>query len=103
MIGFESNGAPRIAPGNTIIQTVSLPHGKNRFVIGGLRKQEKVKSRTGIPWLCEIPYLEYLFGTVTTSTRYADLVIVGECEWASPADSNAHAYTKKTTKGAPAQ
>ena len=72
-------------------------------MIGGLRKQEKVKSRTGIPWLCEIPYLEYLFGTVTTSTRYADLVIVGECEWASPADSNEHAYTKKTTKGAPAQ
>ena len=103
LIGFESNGAPRIAPGNTVVQTVSLPHGKNRFVIGGLRKQEKVKSRTGIPWLCEIPYLEYIFGTVTTSTRHADLVIVGECEWASPADSKSHAYTKKTTKGLPGQ
>ena len=99
LIGFESNGAPRIAPGNTVIQTVSLPHGKNRFVIGGLRKQEKVKSRTGIPWLCQIPYLEYIFGTVTTSTRHADLVIVGECEWASPADTKPRAYTKKTTKG----
>ena len=101
LIGFESNGAPRIAPGNTVIQTISLPHGKNRFVIGGLRKQETVKSRTGIPWLCEIPYLEYIFGTVTTSTRYADLVIVGECEWASPADSKIHASSKKRTKGLP--
>ena len=101
LIGFESNGLPRIAPGNTVTQTISLPHGKNRFVIGGLRKQETVKSRTGIPWLCRIPYLEYLFGTVSTSTRFADLVIVGECEWASPADFKAHAATKKTTKGLP--
>lgn len=102
LIGFESNGAPRIAPGNTVTQTVSLPHGKNQFVIGGLRKQETVKSRTGIPWLCEIPYLEYLFGTVTTSTRYADLVIVGECQWAAPEQSDVHAMTKKRTKGHPA-
>ena len=103
LIGFESNGAPRIAPGNTVSQTVSLPHGKNRFVIGGLRKQEKVKSRTGIPWLCEIPVLEYIFGTVTTSTRHADLIIVGECEWASPNDSKAQASSGKTTKGLPVQ
>ena len=99
LIGFESNGTPRIAPGNTVNQTISLPHGKNRFVIGGLRKQETVKSRTGIPWLCRIPYLEYIFGTVTTSTRYADLVIVGECEWASPSTSEALALTKKRKKG----
>ena len=103
LIGFESNGAPRIAPGNTVSQTVSLPRGKNRFVIGGLRKQEKVKSRTGIPWLCEIPVLEYIFGTVTTSTRHADLIIVGECEWASPNDSKAQASSVKTTKGLPVQ
>ena len=103
LIGFESNGAPRIAKGSSVAQTISLPHGKNRFVLGGLRKQETVKSRTGIPWLCEIPVLEYIFGSVSTSTRYADLVIVGECEWASPAEAKAHAITKKLTKGTPAQ
>jgi hypothetical protein len=101
LIGFESSGAPRIAPGNTITQKISLPHGTNRFVIGGLRKQETVKSRTGIPWLCRIPVLEYIFGTVTTSTRYADLVLVGECEWAAPAPSKARASGRKTTKGLP--
>lgn len=99
LIGFESSGAPRIAPGSTISQKISLPHGVNRFVLGGLRKQETVKSRTGIPWLCRIPYLEYIFGTVTTSTRYADLVVVGECEWASPEHSPVPASTRKTTKG----
>ena len=103
LIGFESNGAPRISKGSSVTQTISLPHGKNSFIIGGLRKQETVKSRTGIPWLCEIPVLEYIFGTVSTSTRYADLVIVGECEWASPAEAKAHAVTKKLTKGKPAQ
>ena len=86
-----------------ITQIVSLPHGKNRFVIGGLQKQEKVKSRTGIPWLCEIPILEYIFGTVTTSTRHAELVIVGECEWAAPDHSESYASSKKSTKGLPAQ
>ena len=103
LIGFESNGAPRISKGSSVAQTISLPHGKNSFIIGGLRKQETVKSRTGIPWLCEIPVLEYIFGTVSTSTRYADLVIVGECEWASPAEAKAHAITKKRTKGNPVQ
>ena len=103
LIGFESNGAPRISKGSSVSQTISLPHGKNSFIIGGLRKQETVKSRTGIPWLCEIPVLEYIFGTVSTSTRYADLVIVGECEWASPAEAKAYAVTKKLTKGNPAQ
>ena len=103
LIGFESNGAPRISKGSSVTQTISLPHGKNSFIIGGLRKQETVKSRTGIPWLCELPVLEYIFGTVSTSTRYADLVIVGECEWASPAEAKAHAVTKKLTKGKPTQ
>lgn len=103
LIGFESNGAPRIAPGSTVAQRVSLPHGKNRFVIGGLRKQETVKSRTGIPWLCEIPYLEYIFGSVSTSTRYADMIIVGECEWAAPPASEVFASSKKTTKGLPSK
>lgn len=103
LIGFESNGAPRISKGSSVAQTISLPHGKNSFIIGGLRKQETVESRTGIPWLCEIPVLEYIFGTVSTSTRYADLVIVGECEWASPAEAKAHAITKKRTKGNPVQ
>ena len=42
LIGFESNGKPRISNGNTVTQEVSLPHGKDRFVIGGLRKQEQV-------------------------------------------------------------
>ena len=98
LIGFESNGKPRISNGNTVTQEVSLPHGKDRFVIGGLRKQEQVKSRTGIPWLMEVPYLGYLFSIESTSIRNAELIVVGECVWDSPKDSPAAARSTRSTR-----
>ena len=98
LIGFESNGKPRISNGNTVTQEVSLPHGKDRFVIGGLRKQEQVKSRTGIPWLMEVPYLGYLFSTESTSIRNAELIVVGECVWDSPKGSPAAARSTRSTR-----
>ena len=81
LIGFESTGAPRISPGTKVELTVSLPHGKNEFVIGGLRKVSRVTSRTGIPFLCRIPILEYIFGTVSTSLKSSELIVVGQCEY----------------------
>ena len=77
---------------------MSLPHGKDRFVIGGLRKQEQVKSRTGIPWLMDVPYLGYLFSTESTSVRSAELIVVGECVWDSPQDSPAAARSTRSTR-----
>ena len=87
LLGFQSNGTPRISSGNTVELEVSLPHGsKDSFVIGGLHKQEVIKSKTGIPWLCEIPILEYVFGTVSTSVKDTELIVVAQCEWDSPDD-----------------
>ena len=86
LLGFQSNGAPRISSGNAVELEVSLPHGKDSFVIGGLRKKEVVKSRTGVPWLCDIPLLEYIFGSVSTSVRDTELIVVAQCEWDSPRD-----------------
>ena len=86
LLGFRSNGAPRITAGNAVELDVSLPHGKDSFVIGGLRKKEVVKSQTGVPWLCEIPLLEYIFGSVSTSVRDTELIVVAQCEWDSPRD-----------------
>ncbi len=98
LMGFESNGKPRISKGNVVTQEVSLPHGKDRFVIGGLRKQETVKSKTGVPWLMDIPYLGYIFSTESTSLRNAELIVVAECSWDSPDDNPAHALTKRTIR-----
>ena len=86
LLGFQSNGAPRISEGHAVELDVSLPHGRDSFVIGGLRKQEVVKSKTGIPWLCDIPILEYVFSSVSTSVKDTELVVVAQCEWDAPAD-----------------
>lgn len=99
LMGFESSGKPRIGQGNTVTQSISLPHGMDRFVIGGLRKQETIKSKTGVPWLMDIPILGYLFSTDSTSVRHAELIIVGECTWDAPEKNAAIAISKKTKKG----
>jgi type II secretory pathway component GspD/PulD (secretin) len=80
LLGFQSNGSPRISSGNTISQVVSLPHGKDTFVIGGLVKHTMVDSTTGIPFLSDIPWIgKYLFGSTSKSIKQSQLVVVGQC------------------------
>ena len=99
LIGFQSNGQPRISSPSVVSLKVSLPYGKDSFVIGGLRKQEKVESSTGIPWLSDIPILGYLFATKSTSVKHSELVVLAQCEWASPKDApQAHSISRKTKK-----
>ena len=102
LLGFQSNGAPRISNGGVVKQAVSLPHGKDTFVIGGLTKQEEVESRTGVPWLMDIPMLGYLFSSVSKSVKHTELVVMAQCEWDAPADKPELKNTsKKETRGAP--
>ncbi len=103
LMGFESNGQPRISQGNVVTQRVSLPHGKDRFVIGGLRKQETVRSRTGVPYLMDIPYVGWLFSSESTSVRQAELIVVAECSWDSPEDNTAVALSRKHPRGVPVE
>lgn len=99
LIGFQSSGQPRVTKPSVISQDVSLPFGKDRFVIGGLKKQEKVESSTGIPWLMDIPWLGYLFSTKSTSTKHSELIVMAECSWDSPEDKPlVHGMSKRTTK-----
>jgi type II secretory pathway component GspD/PulD (secretin) len=102
LLGFQSNGAPRITNGGVVKQVVSLPHGKDTFVIGGLTKQAEVESRTGVPWLMDIPVLGYLFSSVSKSVKHTELVVMAQCEWDSPADKPELKNTSKAeTRGAP--
>ena len=87
LLGFESNGTPRISSNSVVTQEVSLPNGTSSFIIGGLKKQEEVKSATGVPYLMDIPYLGYLFSSVSTSIKHSELVVVAQCEWDAPADA----------------
>ncbi|MBS1368883.1 MAG: hypothetical protein HPZ91_02900 [Lentisphaeria bacterium] len=86
LIGFESNGTPRISENSVVTQEVSLPYGKDSFVIGGLKKQEKVTSSSGIPLLKSIPWIGYLFSTESTSVKNSELIVLGECEWDAQPD-----------------
>ncbi len=88
LIGFLSNGSPRISQGNVVKQSVSLPFtGNGVFVIGNLNKKEVVESSTGIPWLSDIPILGYLFSSKSKSIKNSELIVVGRCRWASPDDN----------------
>ena len=80
LLGFQSDGTPRISAGNTVNQVVSLPHGKDTFVIGGLIKHNLVDSTTGIPYLSDIPFIgKYLFGTTSKSIKQTQLIVVAQC------------------------
>jgi len=81
LLGFQSNGTPRISPGAEVLQNVSLPHGIGEFAIGGLKKQSEVTSRSGIPLLMDIPYLGYLFSTESKSVKHTELLVVGQCSY----------------------
>ena len=81
LIGFQSNGAPRISPGAEVVQNVSLPHGVGFFAIGGLKKQAEVTSRSGIPWLMDIPYLGYLFSSESKSVKHTELLVTASVSY----------------------
>ena len=84
LIGFDSNGVPRFSESTINNLNISLPHGKNSFVIGGLKKSSEVRSRSGIPLLKDIPILGWLFSTESTSVKRTTLVVAGECSADSP-------------------
>ncbi|MBR7108145.1 MAG: hypothetical protein IKC89_07020 [Lentisphaeria bacterium] len=95
LIGFTSNGSPRISQGNVVKQDVSLPLGAGEFVIGSLNRKSVVKSRSGIPFLMDIPYLGLLFSSESVSVKNSQLVVAASCEWSSPPESPILNRTKR--------
>ena len=87
LLGFQSDGTPRVSSKNVVSQSVSLPHGEGSFIIGGLSKEEYTTSKTGIPFLKEIPYLGYLFSSWSTSRKHSRLVVAGKCSYSAVPDA----------------
>ncbi len=56
--------------------TYMVAKDKQTIIIGGLIREDTTKSRSGIPFLKDIPILGYLFGTTSTSTDRVELVIL---------------------------
>ena len=98
LIGFSSNGTPRISKGNVVKQDVSLPFEEGGFIISGLNRREIVRSRSGIPLLMDIPYLGLLFSSESTSVKNSRLVVLASCEVSSPQDSAVSNMTRRQAR-----
>ena len=99
LLGFQSDGTPRISNKNVVSQTVSLPHSTGSFIIGSLTKEEITTSKTGIPYLKEIPYLGYLFSTQSTTRKHSRLIVAGRCSYSAVPDKpELKGLTRKQTR-----
>ena len=84
LIGWNTDGTPRLSKDNLIQTKVHIGNNSQRFVIGGLRKREVVRSVTGVPLLSRLPFIGYLFSTEKESTKRSQLVLVCEAEYSRP-------------------
>ncbi|MFA7232432.1 MAG: hypothetical protein WC071_14255, partial [Victivallaceae bacterium] len=84
LIGWKSDGGPRISKNNTVNTKVMISNDSNRFVIGGLEKKEVVRGVTGIPFLKDLPVLGWVFSTESESTKHSQLIMVAECVTSRP-------------------
>ncbi len=87
LVGWQSNGDPRITRNSEITADVMISNKGNRFVIGGIEKDTVVRSTSGVPYLRELPGLGWLFSSESETTKKSRLVVVGECV-TSPIDQD---------------
>ncbi len=78
LIGFNSNGSARTSRSNVKTQ-VSVGCNGDKFVIGGLEKEQVLRSENGLPWLNNIPVLGWAFANEKESSKKSQLVLVMEC------------------------
>jgi type II secretory pathway component GspD/PulD (secretin) len=84
LIGWNSDGTPRVAKNNTVQTKIMVSHASNQFIIGGLEKQEVVRGVTGVPFLKDLPILGWAFSTESESTKKSQLILVAECSFVTP-------------------
>jgi type II secretory pathway component GspD/PulD (secretin) len=67
-----ANVVERAGDGTELVETSEIASDaliplNEEIVLGQWNKEQDVEQTIGIPWLCRIPILKYLFSTVTTS------------------------------------
>jgi type II secretory pathway component GspD/PulD (secretin) len=71
--GLTPQGLPIMAS-REVLSSVRTKDGQ-ALLLGGLTRTEKVKQKSGMPFLSEIPGLGYLFGGETTIDRETNVVL----------------------------
>ncbi len=78
LVGFNSDGTARTSHSDVKTQ-VSVGNKGGKFVIGGLEKEQVLRSENGLPWLNNIPVLGWAFSSERESHKKSQLVAVIEC------------------------
>ena len=78
LIGYTSDGAPRIQQGAEINTSFMIDNKGTKLMIGGLEKRDVVRVSGGIPILKDLPVVGWLFSTESESTKRSQLLVVAE-------------------------
>lgn len=78
LIGYTSDGSPRIQSGAKIATDFMISNSGSRLVIGGIEKKDVVRVSGGLPLLKDLPLLGWLFSTESESTKRSQMVVVAE-------------------------
>ena len=84
LMGWNSDGSPRISKNNSVDTEVMISNNNNRFVVGGLEKKMRVRGVSGLPFLKDLPFVGWIFSTESESTKKTQLVLVAQCEISLP-------------------
>ena len=89
LIGYASDGAPRIQQGAAIDTEFMISNTGTKLVIGGIEKRSVMQVSGGIPILKDIPFIGWVFSTETEATKRSQLLVVAEVLPAEKADNKA--------------
>ena len=89
LIGYTSDGSPRIQQGAEINTEFMISNSGTQLVIGGIEKRSLMQVSGGIPILKDIPLLGWAFSTETEATKRSQLLVVAEVLPANDADNKA--------------
>lgn len=87
LIGWKSDGSPRISRDTDYNTKIMINNKANKFVIGGMEKRTLVPTVTGVPYLKDIPILGYVFSSENPTTKRSRLIMVMECKMKNPDDN----------------
>ena len=88
LIGYTSDGSPRIQNGAKIATDFMISNSGTRLVIGGIEKKDVVRVSGGLPILKDLPILGWIFSTESESTKRSQLVVVAEIVPVSGVDAD---------------
>ena len=94
LIGYTSDGSPRIQQGAEIDTEFMIANTGTKLVIGGIEKRSVMQVSGGIPILKDLPGLGWIFSTETEATKRSQLLIVAEVR---PSEKAEKMYAKYQT------